>query len=144
MLTCADELLRAGRPLISLRRAHAQLWAAHFLSDTTLLVVYDFGDYRPSKPDPARTHIDPTADPSVSAGFSLPETEFVSTPIQRRAANAFILGISGHVLNRFKYEGSEPGIRDVLPRYFSPITRTYYLVRAKTWCYCRRHSQERS
>jgi hypothetical protein len=128
VLTCADELLRAGRPPVSLRRPHAQLWAAHFLSDTTLLVVYNFGDYRPSKPDPARTSADPTADPSVSAGFSLPETEFVSTPAQRRAANAFILGTSGHVLSKFKYEGSEPGMSEVLPRYFSPITRSYYLV----------------
>lgn len=128
VLTCAGELLRAGRPPVSLRRSHAQLWAAHFLSDTTLLVVYDFGDYRPRKPDPASIPADPTADPSVSAGFSLPETEFVSTPTQRRAANAFILGTSGHVLSQFKYEGSESGISEVLPRYFSPITRSYYLV----------------
>jgi hypothetical protein len=128
VLTCASELLRAGRPPLSLRRPHAELWATYFLTDTTLLAIYHFGDYRPSKPDPARTPADPTADPAVSAGFSLPETEFVSTPAQQRAANAFILGTSGHILSRFKYEGSENGINETLPSYFAASTRTYYLI----------------
>ena len=126
VLTCASELLRAGRPPLSLRRPHAELWATHFLTDTTLLAIYHFGDYRPGKPDPART--DPTADPGVSAGLSLPETEFVSTPAQQRAANAFILGTSGHILSQFKYEGSENGMSETLPWYFSASTRTYYLI----------------
>ncbi|RZK10017.1 MAG: hypothetical protein EOO56_29695 [Hymenobacter sp.] len=44
------------------------------------------------------------------------------------APNAFLLGASGHVLNKFKYDGWEPGMGDVLLRYSSPSTRTYYLV----------------
>lgn len=128
VITCADEVLRAARPPFSLRRPHAQLNATRFLTDTTLLVVYAFGDYRPRKPDPARPNADPTADPTVSAGFNLPDEEFTSTPAQRRAPNAFIMGTSGHVLSKFKYEGWEPGMGDVLPRYSSAATRTYYLV----------------
>lgn len=126
IITCAAEVLRAGRPPISLRRPHAELHATRFLTDTTLLAVYTFGDYRPRQPDPAETG--PTSDPTVSAGFSLPDEEFVSTPAQDRAANAFIIGTSGHVLSKFKYDGWEPGMGDVLPRHSSAITRTYYLV----------------
>ena len=132
VLTCADTLLRAGRPPLSLRRPHAELRAARFLTDTTLLAVYAFGDYRPTRPEAADTLADRAAgsddDPRITAGFSVPAEEFVSTPAQKQAANAFIYGTSGHVLSRFRYDGWAGDMGYELPRYALAATRTYYLV----------------
>lgn len=131
VLTCADELLRAGRPPLSLKRPHAEVRAANFLTDTTLLVVYAFGDYRPTKPEPgdsATARTDNSSDPTVTAGFYVPNVEFRSTPAQLRAANAFIYGTSGHVLNQFNYDNWAPGMGDELPIRALAATRTYYLV----------------
>lgn len=127
VLTCADELLRARRPPFSLRRPHAELRATRFLTDTTLLAVYAFGDYRPRKSEPGLSDTGPSDDPNISAGFYLPDEEFVSTPAQERADNAFILGTSGHVLNKFYFTNWGMGDMNYdLPRHFLATTRTYY------------------
>lgn len=129
VLTCADELLRAGRPPFSLRRPHAELRATRFLTDTTLLAVYAFGDYRPRKPDPALSDAGPSNDPTITAGFYLPDEEFVSTPAQEQAANAFVLGTTGHVLGKFHFTNWGMGEMDYnLPRQFLAATRTYYFL----------------
>lgn len=131
-ITCADELLRAGRPAFSLRRPHAELRATRFLTDTTLLAVYAFGDYRPRKPEPGLTDTGPSGDPSISAGFYLPDQEFVSTPAQLSAANAFVLGTSGHVLGKFHFTNWGMGEMNYsLPRRFLAATRTYYFFNDK-------------
>lgn len=128
VLTCADELLRPGRPSLSLKRPHAELRAARFLTDTTFLVIYAFGDYRPAKLD-EEVPLTDSDDPSISASFSQPPPqEFVSTPAQARAANAFIYSTSGRVLRKFKYDGWEPAMGYALPRYWLAATRTHYLV----------------
>lgn len=131
VLTCADTLLRAGHPPLSLRRPHAELRAARFLTDTTLLLVYAFGEYRPTKAAAADTVADqaPSSDdPRITADFYVPDEEFVSTPAQKRAANAFIYGTSGRVLSKFRYDGWAPGMGDELPRCWLAATRTHYLV----------------
>lgn len=133
VLTCADELLRAGQPPLSLHRPHAELRATRFLTDTTLLAVYAFGDYRPRKPEDSLAGTGPPDDPNVSAGFYLPNEEFVSTPAQERAANAFVLGTTGHVLSKFHLTNWGMGEMDYnLPRQFLAATRTYYFFNDKS------------
>ena len=127
VLTCADELLRAARPPLALRRPHAELRATRFLTDTTLLAVYAFGEYRPRKPEPGLSALGPSDEPNITAGFYLPDEEFVSTPAQARAPNAFIMGTSGHVLSKFHFTNWGMGDMDYhLPRHFLAATRTYY------------------
>lgn len=130
VLTCAGELLRVGRPAFSLRRPQAELRAARFLTDTTLLAVYEFGTYRPAKqvpPDVADEAAPvPIAGATATAEMTQYPTEFVSTPAQRRAANAFVLSTSGHVLGKFRYDGWSGDMGYAMPRRYSPSTRTYY------------------
>jgi hypothetical protein len=97
VLTCT-EVLRAGQPPLSLLKPHAQLRAACFLSDTTLLTVYEYGDYveRPARPnEEAENGSDVTA-PMSDYGF-------VTTPAQRRLPTAFIVSTSGRVLRQFRF-----------------------------------------
>ena len=130
VLTCAGELLRAGQPALSLRRPRAELRAARFLTDTTLLAVYEFGTYRAVKQS-ATESVDevspvPVAGAPTTAELTQPATEFISTPAQRRAANAFVLSTSGRVLGKFRYNGWSIEMGYMMPRCYSPITRTYY------------------
>ena len=131
VLTCAGELLRAGQSPLSLRRPQAALRAARFLTDTTLLAVYEFGTYRPVKPSAPdaddQTAALPVAGAAATAEMAQP-TEFVSTPAQRRAANAFVLSTSGRVLGRFRYDGWSGDMGYTMPRRYSPSTRTYYVA----------------
>lgn len=96
VLTCS-EILRVGQPPLSLSKPHAQLRAARFLGDTTLLVLYEHGDYvaRPAGPDSE-------ADYGSNVTAPMTDVEFVSTPAQRRRPTAFIMGTSGHVLRRLR------------------------------------------
>ena len=132
VLTCAGELLRAGQPPLSLRRPRAELRAARFLTDTTLLAVYEFGTYCPVAQPPAEaadaaTPL-PVAGAAATAEMTQRPTEFVSTPAQRRAANAFVLSTSGHILAKFRYDGWSGDMGYTMPRAFSPITHTYYFA----------------
>jgi len=130
VLTCAGELLRAGQRALSLRRPQADLRAARFLTDTTLLAVYEFGTYhavRQSATDATDEAAPvPVAGAPATAEMTQPATEFVSTPAQRRAANAFVLSTNGRVLSKFRYDGWSVGMGYAMPRCYSPITRTYY------------------
>ena len=96
VLTCS-EILRAGQPPLLLKKPHALLRAARFLSDTTLLAVYEYGDYvaRPTSPDDEADN-----GPNVTAPMT--NYDFVTTPAQRRLPTAFVMSTSGHILRRFR------------------------------------------
>ena len=96
VLTCS-EILRVGQPPLSLIKPHAQLRAARFLGDTTLLAVYEYGEYvaRPASPDDG-------ADNGANVTAPMTNVEFVTTPAQRRLPTAFIMGTSGHILRQFR------------------------------------------
>jgi hypothetical protein len=136
VLTCGGQLLRAGRPPLSLRRPHAEVWAARFLTDTTLLVVYGFGDYRPVRRE-AEDASDgsgplPVVDAAVTAVLAQSDMEFASTPAQRRLPNAFMLSTSGRQLATFRYDGWLPDMGYSMPRHFAAAMRTYYFLNGET------------
>jgi hypothetical protein len=136
VLTCGGQLLRAGRPPLSLQRPHAEVRAARFLTDTTLLVVYGFGDYRPVRHE-AEAASDgggplPVVDAPVMAVLSQPDLEFTSTPAQQRLPNAFVLSTSGRQLATFRYTGWLPDMGYSMPRHFAAATRTYYFLNGET------------
>jgi hypothetical protein len=133
VLTCAGQLLRPHRPPLSLRRPHAELRAARFLTDTTLLVVYEFGDYGPARREAADAATEEDAGPLPVAGAATaqraqPPMELVTTPAQRRQPNAFVLSTNGRQLAAFHYDGWELGMGYSMPRRFVAATRTYYLL----------------
>lgn len=136
VLTCAGQVLRAGRPPLSLRRPHAELRAARFLTDTTLLVVYEFGDYRPAPPRDKLTSAEsgpsPVGTAPVMAVLAQPDKELTSTPAQRQRTNAFVLSTSGRQLAAFHYDGWLPGMAYEMPRHFAAATRTYYFLNGET------------
>jgi hypothetical protein len=99
VLTCS-EILRAGQPPLSIQKPHALLRAARFISDTTLLLVYEYGDYvlRPTRSGPPEA----TGDgPDVTAPMT--PYDFVTTPAQRRLPTAMVLSTSGKVLRQFRF-----------------------------------------
>jgi hypothetical protein len=118
VLTCT-ELLRAGQPSLKLEKPHALLRAARFLNDTTLLVVYENGDYRP-QPQQGR------ASTNAAVTAPLAEVEFVTTPAQRRLPTAFVLHTNGRVMRRF-YLATTGVAAAELPRAFVPAAGTYFL-----------------
>jgi len=136
VLTCAGQLLRAGRPSLSLQRPHAEVRAARFLTDTTLLVVYEFGDYRPVRreAEPASDGDGPlpAVDAAVTAVLSQTPMDFASTPAQRRLPNAFVLSTSGRQLATFRYDGWLPGMGYDMPRHFAAATRSYYFLNGES------------
>jgi hypothetical protein len=121
VLTCS-EVLRAGQPPLSLLKPHAQLRAARFLSDTTLLTIYEHGDYveRPS---------DPNDQTDNGADVTAPMTnyEFVTTPAQRRLPTAFIVSTSGHILRRFRLV-PDMELASFLARTWARSASVYLLV----------------
>lgn len=120
VLTCA-EVLRAGRPPLPLTRPHAELQAALFLNDSTLLTVYQHGDYVP-RPDLTTTD---SIDANVTAPMS--PYEFVSTPAQRRLPTAYILSTSGRVLRSFRLRTSYT-LSAAVPRVWVRPAHTLLLV----------------
>jgi hypothetical protein len=132
VLTCAGQLLRAGQPPLSLRRPHAEVRAARFLTDTTLLVVYEFGDNHTAPPREESGAVEAAPSPvgkaPVTAVLAQPTLEFISTPAQQRLPNAFVLSTSGRSLANFHYDGWLPGMSYDMPRHFAAATRTYYLL----------------
>lgn len=126
VLTCS-EVLRAGQPPLRLDRPHAQLRAARFLSDTTLLLVYEYGDYvaRPAAPTrPAPTGTAPTPVAGGAETGTLADYELVSTPAQRRLPNACILSTSGRVLRQFRLAAAG-ALAYELPRLWVPPAGAY-------------------
>lgn len=125
VLTCT-EVLRAGRPPLRLGKPHAELRAARFLTDTTLLVLYEYGDYRRPRPAPELADSAEAGDPHVTAPLAEP-LEFVSTPAQRRLPTAFVLSTGGRVLRRFRLAPSFT-MAAVLTRFLVKPARTYVFV----------------
>ena len=136
VLTCGGQLLRVGQPSLSLQRPHAEVRAARFLTDTTLLVVYGFGDYRPirreAEPASDEAGPSPVANAPVTAVLAQPDMEFASTPAQQRLPNAFVLSTSGRTLATFRYTGWLPDMGYSMPRHFAAATRTYYFLNGET------------
>ncbi len=136
VLTCAGQLLRAHRPPLSLKRPHAELRAARFLTDTTLLAVYEFGDYRSVRPtDDVSTDEAgplPVAGAANSAQFTQAPLELVSTAAQRRLPNAFVINTSGRQLTAFHYDGWEPDMGYSMSRQFVAATRTHYVLNGES------------
>jgi hypothetical protein len=132
VLTCAGQLLRAGQPPLSLKRPHAEVRATRFLTDTTLLVVYEFGDYRlaPRSEEVAAEEGEssPVAGAPVTAVLAQPPLEFTSTPAQRRLSNAIVLSTSGRQLAAFRYDGWLPDMGYSMPRHAVAASRTYYFL----------------
>lgn len=118
VLTCT-ELLRAGQPPLQFKKPHAQLRAARFLNDSTLLVVYEHGDERP-RPSQESSN----GDASVTAPITT--SEFVTTPAQHRLPTALILRTSGRVLRTFSLKTTGAASCQLL-RVFMKATRTYFL-----------------
>jgi hypothetical protein len=118
VLTCT-ELLRAGHPPLALKKPHAQLHVARFLNDSTLLTVYENGDYQtPLAPAAGNNDANVTA-PMVSADFR-------TTPAQRRLPTAFIVRTNGRVLRRFFLTPSGAAT-NVVPHSWVQPAGTYLL-----------------
>ena len=126
VLTCS-EVLRAGQVPLRLDKPHAELQAARFLSDTTLLVVYANGDYRARRAEPAATGPAPLPVPGAPETAPLTDYEFVTTPAQRRLPTAFVLSTSGRVLWRFRLKASAMLAFD-LRRLWAKPTGTYLFL----------------
>ncbi|WP_460557526.1 hypothetical protein [Hymenobacter daeguensis] len=129
VLTCS-EVLRAGQPPLKLGKPHAQLRVARFLSDTTLLVMYEYGDYvaRPAGTRPAAD----AAESLEHAGKEAAATtsyDFVTTPAQRRLPTAFVLSTSGRVLRSFRF-APDYALASDLARVWARAAGVYLLVEA--------------
>lgn len=111
LLTCG-QLLRAGQPPLPLQKPHANLVLARFLSDTTLLTIYQYGEYR-----------------VTNDSLGHPESmEWQVPPRLRNQPNAFVLNLRGQPLARFRYTGFASTLGYAVPRAYLPATRTYYLL----------------
>lgn len=123
VLTCT-ELLRAGYPPLPLKKPHAQLHAARFLNDSTLLAVYENGDYQ--------TRIETVAsDNDATVTAPMVSIDFVTTPAQRQLPTAFIMRTSGRVLRRFFLTPSGAAT-NVIPYAFVKETHAYFLYEENT------------
>lgn len=111
ILTCA-KLLLPGRKPISLLKPKSDLVLAHFLSDTTLLAVYAYGE----------NHYEYDADSSLQS------MQFVEPPQMRAVPNAFVLNLRGKYLASFRYNGYIEALGYFVHRHYLPQTNTYYLL----------------
>jgi hypothetical protein len=106
ILTCKELILPGGRHQ-SLHKPDGLLVAARFLSDTTLLTVYDFVTVHQT------------------------QAEYYKSPIPRyrTAPNAFILSArTGKAIARFRYNGYHEELGYILPRQYAWQTKKYYLL----------------
>jgi len=109
VITCHELLMPGGRHQL-LTKPHAELVAARFLSDTTLLTVYQYVTTR-------RVQYD---------GIWVNE----NTQNSRRShePNAFVLSArTGRVLARFRFDGEVEALGYHLPRLYVWQTKSYYL-----------------
>ncbi|WP_139921461.1 hypothetical protein [Hymenobacter sp. DG01] len=110
-ITC-HQLLRAGRPPLPLQKPHADLVLARFLSDSTLLTIYQYGEY-------------------VVTNDSLgnPESmEWQVPPGMTAQPNAFVLNLEGRKLAQFRYQGFASALGYSVPYAYVPASNTYYLL----------------
>jgi hypothetical protein len=123
VLTCS-EILSAGRKPVPLFKPHKELRAARFLNDSTLLVVYENGDYVKR----LRTLTAPaTAEgmlPVEGGRETAPmdEVEFVTTAAQRRLPTAYLISTNGRVLCSFKLRTSGAFAYDLLRSWLKPAS----------------------
>lgn len=112
VLTCRELWLPDGRQL-SLQHKNGDLVAARFLSDTTLLTVYDYVTTKLVK---------------TTTG---PEYQQMPIARLRHAPNAFVRSATtGHTLVSFRYEGYYDALNYAVPRRYVWQTQTYYLLDA--------------
>ncbi|WP_460621614.1 hypothetical protein [Hymenobacter tenuis] len=107
-----QQLLRAGRAALPLRKPHADLVLARFLSDSTLLTIYQYGEY-------------------IVTNDSLGNAESMVwkvPPHMRNKPNAFVLTLQGEKVARFQYNGFASNLGYYVPRTYVPATNTYYLL----------------
>lgn len=110
VITCEELLLPGGRHQ-SLAKPHTELVAARFLSDTTLLAVYEYVTTR-------RVQYD-----GVWGNENTPD------PRRRRVPNAFVLSArTGRVLASFRSDGAVEALGYHLPLHYVWQTNTYYLT----------------
>lgn len=111
----ASEIIRPHQTPLRLARAGADLAGAFFLTDTTVLAVYDPGKNRPVRlPD------------------GLLSYERRVTPQQQQAPNSFVLRVSnGRIVNRFRYKGFYEGMGYSVPHHTLRAARTCYLLDEK-------------
>jgi len=110
VITCGQLLLPGGRSQ-SLTKPHTQLVAARFLSDTTLLTVYEHVLTR-------RVQYE-----------GIWGTEQVPDPRYRRVPNAFVLSArTGRVLVQFRYNGFVDALGYNVLRQYVWQVRAYYLL----------------
>jgi hypothetical protein len=109
VITCNELLLPGGRH-VSLRKPGSELTAARFLSDTTLLVAYDYVTIRRVKRKGEW------------------QEEAVATPHHEHTPDFFILSArTGKPLASFRFGGIGDALGYILPREYVWQTRTYYL-----------------
>jgi hypothetical protein len=92
------------------------------LNDSTLLVVYEHGDYQPQLV---------ASDNDVTSTAPMVSANFVTTPAQRRLHTAFIIRTNGRVLKRFFLTPSGAATNSV-PYIFVKPARTYFLYQENT------------
>lgn len=111
----SSEIIRPNQVPLRLARAGADLAGAFFLTDTTVLAVYDPGKNRPVRlPD------------------GLLSYERRVTPQQQQAPNSFVLRVSnGRIVNRFRYKGFYEGMGYSVPHHTLRAARTCYLLDEK-------------
>jgi len=112
LLTCS-RLLRPGQLPLNLQKPQADLALARFLSDTTLLVLYNYGEYKTE------------TDSSGLEGMSWQ----VPTHL-RNKPNGFVLNLQGKQLARFRFNGLDEGMGYYVCRAYVPAVQTYYLLDA--------------
>lgn len=111
LLTCA-ELIGPSGAVTKLDRPQATLMAAFALSDSTLMAVYQYGEYKTRQdPDGGMTE------------------ELVVPAAYRNAPNAFVLNTRGQVRQRFRLAGYQLETYAV-PRWYLAPAHTYYLLDA--------------
>ncbi|WP_125916881.1 hypothetical protein [Hymenobacter coccineus] len=113
------EVLRPGLPPLRLARPGADLAGAFFLTDTTVLAVYDPGKNRPVRlPD------------------GLVNYERRATPQQLQAPNAFVLRVrNGQPVSSFRYRGYYEGMGYSVPHFSLPAAHISYLLDEKHGLY---------
>uniref|UniRef100_UPI000AC821A3 hypothetical protein n=1 Tax=Hymenobacter sp. AT01-02 TaxID=1571877 RepID=UPI000AC821A3 len=110
LLTCS-QLLRVGQPPLRLQKPQADIALARFLSDSTLLTIYSYGEYQMAR-----------------AKDGTETMEFVVPNQLQRAPNAFVQTIQGRVLTSFRYQGFSVGMGYLVPRHYVWQNQTYYLL----------------
>lgn len=111
ILTC-EQLLAPGKSApVLLKKPTASLVAAHFLSDSTLFTLYEYGTLQVQK------------DPD-----GLKELTRVVPARLRNQPNAFVLNLKGEKLAQFPYKGFYEELSYVVPRCYVWQNQTYYLL----------------